>query len=68
MAELNLTQTEAYALADMIDTTIYDQIRNDPEIDSLKWLRNMVHAYEKLCAFSGYVGLTDSPKEAADAD
>jgi len=59
MAELNLTKDEAYALADMVSTTIFDQIRNDPGVDSLQWLRNIVHAYEKLCDYSGYVGLTE---------
>jgi hypothetical protein len=56
---IDLTKDEAYALADFIDTGLYDRIRNDVDIDSMKWLRNIVHAYEKLCLYSGYVGLTD---------
>lgn len=55
-----LTPNEAYAVANHIDTTLFDSIRNDTEIDSMAWLRNIVHAYEKLCQYSGYVGMTES--------
>ena len=58
-----LTVSEAYAVADLIATTIFDEIRNDTEIDSLEWLINIVHAYEKLKERSGYVGLTDGGTE-----
>lgn len=34
-------------------------IREDTDIDSLQWLRNVVHAYEKLCEYSGYNGVTE---------
>ena len=61
---LRLTKNEAYSLAEFIDMNLIQFIRNDPDIDSLQWLRNMVHAYEALCAYSGFVGLTDD-KEAA---
>lgn len=59
MSMTDLTKDEAYALADFIDIALYDRIRNDTDIDSMTWLKNMLHAYEKLCAFSGYVGLTE---------
>ena len=56
---MELTKKEAYALADFIDFALYDRIRNDTDIDSMEWLKSIVHAYEKLCEFSGYVGLTE---------
>lgn len=60
MAELNLTKNEAYAIANHIDLTLIHTIRDDTDIDSLMWLRNMIHGYEKLCAYSGYKGMTES--------
>ena len=57
---MELTKDEAYAVADLISIDLIDRIRNDIDIDSMEWLMNIVHAYEKLCKFSGYVGLTDN--------
>lgn len=57
---MNLSKKEAYALANFIDMNLITAIRNDPDTDSIQWLRNMISAYEKLCEFSGYVGLTES--------
>ena len=54
-----LTKDEAYAVADMIGSYIYDAIRANTDIDSMQWLRNLIHAYEKCCKDSGYVALTD---------
>lgn len=56
---LNITKDEAYSLADFIDTNLINDIRDDPDCDCLKWLRNVIHGYEKLCQYSGYVGLTE---------
>lgn len=56
---VDLTKDEALAIASHIDSTLIDSIRDDTDIDSMQWLRNMIHGYEKLCAFSGYVGLTE---------
>ena len=56
---IDLTKAEAYAVADLISCDLFDRIRLDTDIDSMEWLINTVHAYEKLCKFSGYVGLTD---------
>ena len=61
-----LTKDEAYAVAEFIDTNVFDAIRNDPEWDSFQALRNLIHGYEKCCAMSGYVGLTDSEKEVEE--
>lgn len=50
----DLTKEEAYAIADHISITLIDSIRAYTDINSLPWLCNIIHAYEKLCAFSGY--------------
>ena len=55
----NLTKDEAYAICDFISMNLIDVIRNDIDIDSMQWLRNIIRGYEKLCTFSGYVGLTE---------
>ena len=58
-----LTKDEAYAVANFIDTWLFQAIRDDADIDSMTWLRNLIHAYEKMCKDSGYVGLTDKSVE-----
>ena len=58
--ECTLTKDEAYAVAEFIDGNLYNYIRSDEEIDSMQWLRSVLHAYEKMCAAGGYVGLTES--------
>ena len=60
---IELTKGEAYAICDFIDLSLYDRIRNDTDIDSMQWLKNILHAYEKLCKFSGYVGLTEGGED-----
>lgn len=65
---LELTKDEAYAIANHIDFTLIDTIRNDTDIDSVQWLRNIVHGYEKLCEYSGYVGLTEDGEEEHNGD
>ena len=60
MTELNLSKQEACSIANHIDMTLIQSIRDDEEIDSMEWLRNMIHGYEKLCVYSGYQGLTES--------
>ena len=62
-----LTKDEAYAVADLIGTFLFDAIRNDTDIDSMQWLRNIIHVYEKCCKDSGYVGLTDQEVDDEDA-
>ena len=49
-----LTKQEAYAVADFIDANLIQAIRNDVDIDSMLWLRNLIKAYEKLAKFGGY--------------
>ena len=60
MSKTELTKNEAYAVAEFIDMNIFTAIRSDEEWDSFQNLRNLIHAYEKCCAVSGYVGVTDS--------
>ena len=58
-----LTKEEAYAVAEFIDTNIFEAIRNDVDWDSFQALRNLIHAYEKCCKISGFRGLTDTEGE-----
>lgn len=69
MTELNLTKNEAYAIANHIDMTLIQSIRDDTEIDSLMWLRNMIHGYEKLCEYGGYKDIfaEDDPESEKEA-
>lgn len=55
-----LTKKEAFAVAEFIDCNLLDYIRSDTDIDSMAWLKSVVHAYEKMCKASGFVGLTES--------
>lgn len=66
MSKTELTNEEAFAVAEFIDINIFSAIRNDEEWDSFQSLRNLIHAYEKCCAVSGYVGLTDSAEGEQD--
>lgn len=59
MSEFDLTPNEAYSVAEFIDFNLFSAIRQDVDWDSFQALRNIVHAYEKCCAKSGYVGATD---------
>lgn len=62
MNENELTKDECYAVAEVIDINLFDMIRNDTDIDSMRWLRNVVRAYEKLCRRSGYHVTTEPSK------
>lgn len=59
MSKMDLTKDEAYSLAEFIDMQLLTYIRADTDIDSLQWLRNVIHSYEKLCDYSGYNGVTE---------
>ena len=59
----SLTKKEAYAVADFIDGNLFGAIRNDTDIDSMEWLKSILHAYEKMCKASGFVGLTEHAEE-----
>ena len=66
MSKTELTKGEAYAVAEFIDMNIFSAIRNDEDWDNFQSLRNLIHAYEKCCAVSGYVGVTDSVEEGQE--
>jgi len=63
MTEQKLTKNEAYAIAEFIDMNVFTSIRTDEDWDSFYNLRCLIHGYEKCCAISGYVGLTDNGTE-----
>lgn len=67
-ANCELTKKEAYAVAEFIDCNLLDYIRSDTDIDSMEWLRNIVHAYEKMCKASGFVGLTEGAEGEDDSN
>ena len=52
--KFELTVGEAHAVAEFIDLNLIDTIRNDTDIDSMLWLRRIIHAFEKLSKYSGY--------------
>lgn len=66
MMKTELTKDEAYAVAEFIDSFIFDAIRSDLDWDSFQYLRNLVHAYEKCKVKSGYEGMTDGGMEGDD--
>lgn len=45
---VELTKTQCKNLADFIQFNIFDEIRNDPEIDNPYWLIEMMDAFQKL--------------------
>lgn len=54
----DLTKDEAYAVAEFIDCSLLTYIREDEDVDSMLWLRNVVFAFEKLRKYGGYAPLT----------
>ena len=66
--DCKLTKKEAYAVAEFIVCNLLDYIRSDTDIDSMEWLRNIVHAYEKMCKASGFVGLTEHAGDEDDSN
>lgn len=44
---VELTRDEAIGLVDFLDITLFDAIRNDPDIDGMGWLCNMMMVYKK---------------------
>lgn len=54
-----LTVGEAYSIAELVDMCLLDAIRNDSEWDSMRALKNIIYAYDKLCKYSGYKGATE---------
>lgn len=44
---IELTDNEAISLLDFINSNLIDDIRNDPDLDSLLWLDNMMSIWRK---------------------
>lgn len=44
---IEITKDEAESLVDLIETNIFDIIRNDSDIDSIEWLENITAIYKK---------------------
>ena len=49
----NLTEQEAYVIAEFINEHIFNAIKQD-EIDDIEWLATLIHGYEKLSEFCKY--------------
>lgn len=45
---IDLTKSQCTNLADFIEMNIFQNIRDDIEIDNMDWLIDMVDAYKKL--------------------
>lgn len=56
---VDITKDEAYSIAEFIDNNLISYIKEDPDLDSMEWLINVVTAYQRLCLYSGYKGTTD---------
>ena len=52
----------AYSVAKFIDSNLFDAIRKDTDWDSLRALKNILHAYELMCEVSGYRGATEDDR------
>lgn len=46
--DIPFTLDECKNLAEHIELTLFETIRNDPEIDNIEWLVCMISAYTKL--------------------
>lgn len=45
---INLTEYQCRNLCEFIELNIFDNIRNDPDIDNIGWLVDMMDTYQKL--------------------
>ena len=55
---IEITKAEATSLADMIESSLFDIIRGDVDIDNMDWLCNVVSVYQKC-----KTALSERPKE-----
>ena len=63
LTEELLTKAEAASVADFIYFYLFDAIRKDSETDNMFWLVGIIHAFDKLCAYSGYKIGSGAPEE-----
>lgn len=47
-----LTADEAHDVADMIESYIFQMIRDDDEIDSMEWLCDICELYKRLSNYT----------------
>ena len=45
---VTLTRSQCANLAEFIEFHLFDEIRNNPEIDNIEWVCDMVGAYRAL--------------------
>lgn len=48
LLHIELTETEAYNLANFVEENLIDVIRVDTDIDNFVWIRDLVTAYQKI--------------------
>ncbi len=61
----NLTEQEALAVSDVINSYLFTAIKQD-EIDNIEWLATLIHGYEKLseyCTYDECYDHSDEPKK-----
>lgn len=51
---MEITKSEASSLCDFIETHIFNVIRDDPDIDNIAWLVNLMNVFQRAAEFSGY--------------
>ncbi len=47
---IKITESEAETLADLIESNIFDIIRDDADIDNIEWLSDIMSVYRKCKA------------------
>ena len=61
----NLTEQEAFNIADFINSYLFTAIKQD-EINNIEWLATLIHGYEKLseyCKYDECYDHSNEPKE-----
>lgn len=59
----NLTEQEAFNVADFINSYLFTAIKQD-EINNIEWLATLIHGYEKLSEYCKYDEChSDEPEE-----
>ena len=51
--QVSLTFMEAYVVAELIEQMLYSAIREDKDLEDIRWIVTLVSAYNKLCAACG---------------
>ena len=51
--KIELTKAQIKALAENLEFCLFDQIRNDPEIDNINWLIARCETYKTLAEAAG---------------